>query len=215
MNTGTKKKGSPRGEWRPWTEQEKTELRKLRKTHPISEIANLLGRTVRAVRHMGIQLGLKKIRKNWTQDEIDFLKSNYECSRTSELALHLKRPPCSIRTMARRLGLKKSQGRDTVREFHNPKWETTAHNKQFDQVLKELHAKFSNPQIASLLGKTAPWVVSQYRRLGLTRDPETVRKRRTENLGGDLPPEIRELVDLRRRLVRKLNEQSKNHRNAA
>lgn len=201
-------------EHRLWTDQEKAELRSLVPTHTFKEIGRLLGRSHRSVSSMAFFLRLNgpTRSKAWTEADLAVLKRNYENCKTTDLAQTLGRPDKAVRSMANHLGLKKSELADSRGKNKKP---ATLENAKFEPLLRELHPKLSNPQIALLIGKSPSWVMSQYQRLGLTRDPETVRKRRAENFGGDLPPEIRELVDLRRQLVRKLNEQSKNHRNPA
>lgn len=136
--------------------------------------------------------------KPWSDEEKTVLASLYEGgTKRTEIAERLGKSERAIQLQAVRMGL-------ANRGYTMDGLDRSA----LEPVLIRLHSEFSNPEIARILGKHRSWVVAEFQRLGMTRDRSTVAKRRAGNLGYDLPPEVQELMQLRRTLLRKINAQS-------
>lgn len=188
---------SRRAPCRPWTDAEKEVLVSMREAGATGlEIAEKLGKSEAAVKGQVKYSRLTKAtRSRWTSaDDAVLLSMNSSGEKRRAIAERLGRSEPSIHARIQHLEIQ--------RRTYEPC------DEKLEATLKKLHSEFSNAQIGRFIGATARWVENQYTRLGMTRDRATVAQRWAANLGHDLPPEVQELMQLRRQLVRKINAQS-------
>lgn len=189
-----------------WTDADKAALFTMRLAGAKNlAIAEHLSKSAKAVDH---QIKLMRIAKrcdgpgrpdrvcaSWTAAEKAELVSMCEAGETNS-------------AIADRLGKTEMAVKGKLKHLRMKRTKLPGCDKALEAVLIELHPKFTNAQIGAFTGKTQTWVADQYTRLGMTRDHATVAKRWAANLGHDLPPEVQQLMQLRKRLIRKINAKS-------
>lgn len=91
-----------------WTEQEERYILNWYRTYSITQIANELGRSARAVGVRARLLGLyAEIPKRWTKEEINFIKKNYRTMRYDEIAKKLGRTRKGVVKLLTNLNLRR------------------------------------------------------------------------------------------------------------
>jgi len=90
-----------------WSRQEEALLRKMYPDNSVPDIANQLGRTVRAVAGKAHRLGLRKTKPAWSKRELNLLKKLYPSRTAQQIADKIGRPVPATRLRIVKLGLKK------------------------------------------------------------------------------------------------------------
>jgi hypothetical protein len=99
-----------------WTKEEDQKLAELyQKNLPLTEISEILSRSVGGVRNRAYKLKIS-VNHNYTESELDYLKKNYSSDRLQEVSKVLGKHKTNVCRKARELGL------DVKRiDFENPK----------------------------------------------------------------------------------------------
>jgi len=127
-----------KNEMKPWSKKDIEKLKRLYPNLPTDEVAKILGRTVKAVKHKAYALGIKKQRdyfvrngkkinrKRWTDEEIKILRELYPKESAKSIAKKLGRPVNSIWIKAERLGLTKGHNK-RGNPIHRSRWQARAY----------------------------------------------------------------------------------------
>jgi hypothetical protein len=104
-----------------WSEAEEIVLREMYGKYPASVIAEVLNRSIAAVKEKAHKLGITKRHRRWNDEEVILLRKLYSQSVASEIAKVLGRSVASVRHKATRLGLSKRIYKEQVIVLVNPK----------------------------------------------------------------------------------------------
>ncbi|MCP3919559.1 MAG: hypothetical protein GY711_28830 [bacterium] len=166
----------------PWTDHERSELKRYLGATDVETIATILGRKKNDVQARIAELARVQNSGAWDQEEINDFKRLYGTRTDEDLALIFGRKLEDVRGKAETLCIakdkaflrKKSGGR---RSTKMPRW-------QEDEltILKELYPTHSNLEIAKQLSRSVKSVVSKAHNLGLKKDPSRLREMGRQNV---------------------------------
>lgn len=128
-----------------WSKDDLDQLKKYYLNMELSQLAQILNRTPRAIESKASILGISKTKK-WSQKDYAFLKSNYQIMSNNEIAIKLGRTVGAIERKAQQLDLKKPK--DFICRIKR-KWTSSE-----IEYLKMNYKKVSPRKICSELGIT-------------------------------------------------------------
>ena len=132
-----------------WTEEDKDYLKKNFNKYTYKQLAQLLNRSVEAIKLQSKKLGLRKrVTNEWVEEDIKYLKENINKYSYEELGQLLNRTPNACRYKAFTMGIKKERP-SSYRLRKRKKVLNWDDEKLY--LLVSLHSSFSYRVIAEIL----------------------------------------------------------------
>lgn len=195
---------------RPWSAEEIEQVRALRQSMKLQEIAMALGRSIASVKGVSTRIGGRprggERNPYWTADRVDWLKRHFSVAALTGIRAQFpEKSAREISSKASSLGLRRQRPESQCNSVR--RWTT-----EEDEVLRAACAGYRTASdLATELKRTTLGVRQRIRVLGLNRPVDISTIAKFDKRHQHLPTDLREVMSLAYRLDRKLNEQIKDH----